>query len=114
LWQSQLSPPGGLEYFEQASEVLAHFSGFGLMLTNSAYTYRGGCGRCYNPRANRQASLSESESVYALALFCYLKQVPASAVFKYLKPHLKGSYKLALKQIKRRSAHVDYPLLGRT
>lgn len=102
LWQSQKTPPGGMEYFEQASEVLAVFAGFGIMLTNSAYTYRGSCARCYNPRANRQASLSESESVYALALFCHLKQQPLDKVFKYLKPHLKNSFKLASKQIKNR------------
>lgn len=103
LWQSQQTPPGGMEYFEQAAEILAVFSGFGLVLTNTAYTYRGSCARCYNPRANRQASLSEAESVYALALFCHLKNTPDRLVFKYLKPHLKGSFKLALKQIRRRA-----------
>jgi hypothetical protein len=102
LWQGQQTPPGGMEYFEQAAEVLAHFCGFGIMLTNSAYTYRGGCGRCYNPRANRRASLSESESLYTLALFCQLKGVPRKTVFQYLKPHLKNSYKLAQKQIRQR------------
>ncbi|WP_341936786.1 hypothetical protein [Marinimicrobium sp. C2-29] len=100
LWQSQETPPGGLVYFEPASEILAHFCGFGLMLTNTAYTYRGACGRSYNPRANRQASLSESESIYALALFCQLKSVPTKTVFQYLKPHLKNSYKVALKQVR--------------
>lgn len=107
LWQSQQTPPGGRDYFEQAAEVLALFSGFGIMLANSAYTYRGSCARCYNPRANRQASLSESESVYALALFCHLKKEPAKTVFKYLKPHLKNSFKLASKQIKNRSTTVS-------
>lgn len=99
LWQSQQMPPGGHAYFEQAAEILAVFSGFGIMLTNSAYTYRGSCARCYNPRANRQASLSESESIYALALFCHLKKQPRSTVFKYLKPHLRSSFKVATKQI---------------
>lgn len=102
LWQSQQTPPGGMAYFEQAAEIFAVFAGFGIMLTNSAYTYRGSCARCYNPHANRQASLSESESVYALALFCHLKQQPNSLVFKYLKSHLKNSFKIALKQINGR------------
>lgn len=102
LWQSQQTPPGGQAYFEQAAEVLATFSGFGIMLANSAYTYRGSCARCYNPRANRQASLSESESIYALALFCHLKQQPKGIVLKHLKPYLKNSFKLALKQVGRR------------
>lgn len=102
LWQSQQTPPGGIEYFEQAAEVMATFLGFGIMLTNSAYTYRGSCASCYNPRANRQASLSESESLYALALFCHIRQEPVATVLKYLKPHLKSSFKVALKQIRGR------------
>lgn len=104
IWQSQLSPPGGMSHFEQAAEVLAVFSGFGLMLTNTAYTYRGSCARCYNPRANRQASLSEAESIYVLALFCHLKKIPKKQVFQFLKPYLKNSYKVALKQINLRPA----------
>ncbi len=103
LWQSQQTPPGGLSCFEPAAEVLASFCGFGIMLTNSAYTFRGSCARCYNPKANRQASLSEDESIYTLALFCHLKQAATADVFKYLKPHLKGSFKLATKQIKSRA-----------
>lgn len=104
LWQSQQTPPGGMAYFEQAAEVLAVFSGFGIMLANSAYTYRGSCARCYNPRANRQAALSESESVYALALFCHSKSIPSGEVLKHLKPYLKSSFKIASRQVKNRSA----------
>ena len=78
------------------------FMGFGVMLANSAYTFRGSCARCYNPRANRQASLSEAESVYALALFAHRKQIPRGDVFKHLKPYLKTSYKVAVRQIERR------------
>lgn len=110
LWQSQQEPPGGMEYFEQAAEVLALFYGFGLMLANSAYTYRGSCARCYNPRANRQATISESETVYALALFCHLKKEPEKKVFKYLKPHLKSSFRLAQKQIRRRARQFPAPV----
>lgn len=106
LWQSQKAPPGGQAYFEPAAEIVAHFCGFGLMLTNTAYTYRGACGRSYNPRANRQASLSESESIYTLALFCRLKKVPTKVVFQYLKPYLKNSYKVAMKQIENQEADL--------
>ncbi len=109
LWQSQQEPPGGMEHFEQAAEMLALFYGFGLMLANSAYTYRGSCARCYNPRASRQATISESETVYALALFCHLKKEPDRKVFKYLKPYLKSSFKLAQKQIRRRARHFPGP-----
>lgn len=99
LWQSQLTPPGGPEYFMQTAEVLAIFMGFGVMVTNSAYTFRGSCARCYNPRANRQASLSESECVYALALFADLKGVARDDILPYLKKYLRTAYKSAEKQL---------------
>lgn len=99
LWQSQQLPPGGADYFQPAAELLAVFFGFGIVMTNSAYTFRGSCAKCYDPRANRQANLSEAENVYALALFCTLKRIPSTQVTKHLKPHLKNTYKVALKQV---------------
>lgn len=101
LWQSQLTPPGGQEYFLQAAEVLAVFMGFGVMVANSAYSFRGSCAKCYNPRANRQASLSESECVYALALFCYLQNIDRRFVAKHVKKYLKPALKSAYRQIER-------------
>lgn len=101
LWQSQLVPPGGVDFFQQTSEIMAVFFGFGVVLTNSAYAFRGSCAKCYDPRANRTASLSESEVLYALALFATLKTVPIKSVTLYLKPHLRNSYKVALKQVEK-------------
>lgn len=101
LWQSQLSPPGGADFFQQTAEVLAVFLGFGVILTNSAYAFRGSCAKCYDPRANRRASLSESEVLYALALFGELKHLPAKRVTRHLKPHLRNAYRVALKQIRQ-------------
>lgn len=96
---SQTPPPGGEEYKAEATEVLACFMGFGLLLTNSAYTYRGACGSCYNPYANRVAALTENESLYLLALFTLVKDIPDSDVLPHLKKHLKSSFKQAKKQI---------------
>lgn len=101
LWQSQLTPPGGPDYFVQAAEVLAVFMGFGVMVTNSAYTFKGSCAKCYNPRADRQASLSESECLYALALFCNLQNLDRRQVAKHLKPYLAASFKSAERQISK-------------
>ena len=101
LWQSQLTPPGGQEYFLQAAEVLTVFMGFGVMVANSAYSFRGSCAKCYNPRANRQASLSESECLYALALFCYLKNIDRRVVAKHVKKYLRPALKSAFRQIER-------------
>lgn len=97
--QAQNFPPGGTEYFFEGTEILAIFMGFGVMFANSAYTFRGGCGSCYNAQANRQASLSEDEVVFALALYSRLKQIPTPEATRYLKKHLKSAFKSALKQI---------------
>ncbi|WP_046004302.1 hypothetical protein [Pseudoalteromonas rubra] len=91
-------PPGGQEHLPVAADVLAVFMGFGVMLSNSAYHFRGGCGSCYNAYANRQAALSEAETVFVHALVCYFK--PQYQGAKHLKPHLKSLYKKAQKQLR--------------
>ena len=95
-------PPGGNEYWPQLTELLAIYTGFGVMFANSAFTFRGGCGSCYNPAANRDAYLSEREATYALAIFAVLKEIPNSAVTKHLKGHLRGVFKKAVKEINSR------------
>ncbi len=99
VFQSQHFPPGGSDYFAEGAEVLAIFMGFGVMIANSAYTFRGGCGSCYNGQSNRQATLSENEVLFSMALYCKLKKIPASQATLHLKKHLKAGYKQALKQI---------------
>ncbi|PCK08721.1 MAG: hypothetical protein COA42_07785 [Alteromonadaceae bacterium] len=99
--QSQQLPPGGKDYAQEASEVLAVFMGFGVMFANSAYTFRGSCARCHVGGANRQASLSEDGAVFALALFCQLKGISTREATGSLKSYLKSNYKRAVKQIER-------------
>ena len=94
-------PPGGIEYAVEASEVLAVFMGFGVLFSNSAYTFRGGCGSCYNASANRQASLSESEILFALAVFCHLKKIDTKSATQGLKKHLKSSFTIARRQVEK-------------
>ena len=96
-------PPGGVEYWPHVTELLAVYLGFGLMFANSAFTFRGGCGSCYNPKSNRDAYLSEQETTYALAIFAVLKGIPNSSVTRHLKSHLRGFYKKAVKEINHRS-----------
>jgi hypothetical protein len=93
-------PPGGFEYWPQATELLAVYLGFGVMFANSAFSFRGGCGSCYNPNANRKAYLTELEATYALAIFAALKDIPNSAITKHLKKHLRGFYKASAKNIR--------------
>ena len=95
-------PPGGVEYWPHVTELLAVYLGFGLMFANSAFTFRGGCGSCYNPNTNRDAYLSEQEATYALAIFAVLKGIPNSSVTGHLKSHLRGFYRKAVKEINQR------------
>ncbi len=96
-------PPGGVEYWPHVTELLAVYLGFGIMFANSAFTFRGGCGSCYNPAANRDAYLSEQEATYALAIFAVLKDISNSTVTGHLKSHLRGFYKKAVKEINQRA-----------
>jgi len=112
MLQSGQQPPGGNEYLAEATEVLGVFMGFGVLFANSAYTFRGGCGSCYNAMANRQAALSEPEVVFALALFCRVKGISDSEATGHLKKHLRGVYRKALKQIDREPESLK-ALLGK-
>ena len=101
LYQSQLTLPLGPESFDAMAELLTIFMGFGVFIANSAYTFRGSCARCYDPRANRSAALTEGEAIYGLALFCYYKKIHVRDVLPSLKSYLRPSLKKALKQIER-------------
>ncbi len=105
--QSTLQPPGGMQFFAEASEVLASMMGFGILLSNSAYTFRGGCGSCYNAMANRQPALTEVDNVFVLALFCRLKGISYKDATAHLKKHLRASYKQAVKQIDQKLERLN-------
>ena len=104
--QSGQQPPGGNQFFAEASEVLASMMGFGVLLSNSTYTFRGGCGSCYNAMANRQPALTELDSVFVLALFCRLKGIAYKEATSHLKKYLRSSYKQAVQQIDQRLEQV--------
>lgn len=105
--QAGSPPPGGVDMWPQATELLAVFMGFGLMFANSAFNHRGGCGSCYNSAAQRQANLSEREATYALAIFAVLKDIPNAAVTTNLKRHLRSVYKDAVRDIRRRGSELE-------
>ena len=109
LLQSRQIPPAGPESFNETAEIISIFMGFGILVANSAYTFRGSCASCYDARANRSAALSENEAVFALALFTLLKEIPASRATTELKPYLRGTFKKAIKQIK--ANEKDYQAL---
>ncbi|TYK67397.1 hypothetical protein [Colwellia echini] len=99
-----LFPPGGKEVLPQTIDLVACFMGFGVIFSNTAYQFKGGCGSCNKQSLNRPAALPELETVYALALFCVLKGEtvkPASMkqVKKTLKSHLQKPFRNAVKEI---------------
>jgi len=99
VMQQKVLPPGGQECIAQAVDVLACFMGFGVIFANTAYQFRGGCGSCFNPRANREVALPENEILYCLAIFCCLKKIDNKDVVKHLKSHLRGEYKKMIKEV---------------
>lgn len=97
--QKQL-PPGGESYMGQAVDFLACFMGFGVIMANTAYQFKGGCGSCNKSNLNRQSHLSEHEVLYALALFCNAKQIKMKKILVHLKSHLRKDAKQAEQDVK--------------
>jgi hypothetical protein len=111
IHQGKQLPPGGDELLPQVSELVAVFLGFGVMLSNTAYQFKGGCGSCFNAYANRQPALTESELIFALALMAKLKGQAKGKVLGQLKPHLRSMYKKADKMLNNEIKDSANPLL---
>jgi hypothetical protein len=73
------------------------------------YQFKGGCGCGYNPYANRQAALTEPQTLFMHALVTHFKGDNQSK--KFLKPHLRSQYKKAQKQINALISNSANPLL---
>ena len=96
-------PPGGTDYWPQATEVLAVFMGFGLMFANSAFSVPvRSCGGCRGPAAQRRSYLTQYESTYALAIFSVLKEIPNKAVLGHLKKALRPFFRKCVREIQGR------------
>lgn len=101
------APPGGLRNWPQATEVLAVFLGFGLLLANTAFAFQArSCGSC-GPSPQRQAFLSQYDITYALALFCTLKEIPTREALRHLKKSLRPHFKRCLRDIEGRDDELD-------
>ncbi|RJG48184.1 hypothetical protein [Motilimonas pumila] len=91
---------GGEDVRPAAIEVLAGFLGFGVMMSNSAFTFRGGgCSSCHNSKVGRQSALSEEETCYILALYCHYQNVDVKLASPHLERHLRPLLKRAAKQV---------------
>ncbi|TWX57775.1 hypothetical protein [Colwellia hornerae] len=104
-------PPGGKEFIPQAVDVIACFMGFGVIFSNTAYQFKGGCGSCNNPNANRQSALPENETLHALALFCLLKAIKPNAVKPHLKSHLRKQFSLSYHALSNTIKNSTDPVL---
>ena len=105
---SQESPPGGTENWPHVTELLAAFMGFGLIMANTAHTAKiRSCGSCSGPAVERTNYLSQLDMTYALAIFCSLKEIPASKVKPYLKASLWPFYKKACKDLAGREDELS-------
>ncbi|MCW8834341.1 MAG: hypothetical protein OQK09_02860 [Colwellia sp.] len=108
---SSYSAPGGKELLAQTIDLVACFMGFGVIFANTAYQFKGGCGSCNNRSLNRQAALPELETVYALALFCVIKEADIKPVKKALKSHLYKPFRQAHKEISLSLQQTTNPAL---
>jgi len=100
---ARVPPPGGAQNWSQATEVVAVFLGFGVMLSNSAFAFRTNkCGSCGGANAPRRNYLSQYDITYALAIFCVLKQMQIREVLPYLKKSLRGFFKKSMKDVQSR------------
>ncbi|MEI8604544.1 hypothetical protein P4S61_05365 [Pseudoalteromonas sp. B160] len=102
-------PPGGKEFLPQAADAVACFLGFGVMMSNTVYQFKGGCGSCYNPYANRQAALSEPQTLFMHALICHFKGYKDSK--KAFKAALTQPIQKGAKEIKALVNSTANPLL---
>ncbi len=99
------SPPGGLQNWPQATEIMGVFLGFGVLFANTAFQFQTkSCGSCGSPSPQRQAFLSQFDITYALALFCVLKGAPPGEALRHLKSSLRSHYKRCLADLGRREA----------
>ncbi len=96
-------PPGGDDNWPHATEVLAVFLGFGVLMANSAGNVRiPRCGACAPPPVDRESWLSQYDISYALAIFCVLKGIPPAKVVAHLKKPLRGWFRRAYKDVQGR------------
>ncbi len=99
IMQRGVLPPGGEAMLRGAADVVASLLGFGVMVTNTVYQFRGGCAKCYDSRANRAAFLTESQALGALVMADLLTQSPPKETLRHLKGHLRSSYKRLYKHM---------------
>jgi hypothetical protein len=104
-------PPGGEEYHEHATDVLAVYMGFGLFQLNSTFSFRQFTDLATGTQGwatQGLGYLTRAESAFALAIFCNLKSIPVEQASRYLRQPQLGLFRKAMKDLKKFQA----PLAG--
>lgn len=97
---SKEEPPGGWDNWEFATDITATFLGFGVFMSNSAFSFsQFSNSDAQGWKSSRNGYLSETEHIYALAIFNGLKGLPIESASEHLKPHLKKLLKKAHKEL---------------
>jgi len=100
-------PPGGEEFEELATDVLAVVTGFGLFIANSAFKFRQyQSGTVQGWSVRQQGYLGRYEATYALAIFCALKDIPRREVEPHLQSSLIPAFRQAWREIDGSTAIV--------
>jgi hypothetical protein len=101
-------PPGGADAYEQATDVGVVFLGCGLFAANSCFEFSQYSSTFSHGWAwQRRGYLTELQIVYALAIFCALRDVKEPEVLPHLKSHLRRSYKKAFREVAERRVQLD-------
>ncbi len=95
--------PCDKEQWPHMMELLGVYMGFGIMFINTAVPERITCGSCHNPATDRKGALTEMQVIYAMAIFCALKDIPAKEVSPHIKSYLRPLLKKAIKDVQGRT-----------
>lgn len=100
-------PPGGEEFWEHATDLVAIFTGFGLFIANSAFQFRQFTGiGTQGWAAQSRGYLTREQATYALAIFCELKSLPRNAVENHFSSPMRSLYRSAIKEIRAESERL--------
>lgn len=90
--------PGGKEFEEHATDLLAVFNGFGIFLANTA-TWFLPSQQLGRSQLLRKRYMDERETTYVLAIFCALKAIPPAKAETYLENWLVPIFRDALREV---------------
>lgn len=102
-------PPGGDEFREHATDLIAVYLGFGVFLLNSAFKFRQFTDTASGTQGwsvRRLGYLAPRELAYVLAIFCLLKRIPAAEVAPLLGDPQRGFFRKAMRELARQDQAI--------